>query len=65
MVVNADKSQEEVLKQAREAVFHQYKFLDYLFVSEENEKDLIQKLLKEEEQKEKEEQERQRLQEQQ
>ena len=44
------KTPEEIFRLGREAVFHGYKFLDFLYVSEGNEKELIEKLQLQEEQ---------------
>ena len=46
----SQKSPEEIFRVGREAVFHAYKFLDFLYVSEGNEKELIEKLQTQEEQ---------------
>jgi hypothetical protein len=38
------KKLEDIYRQAKDQIFHYYKFLDYLYVSEDNEKALIEKL---------------------
>jgi len=43
------KKLDDVYKIAKEHIFQYYKFLDYLYVSEDNEKALIEKLQKQEE----------------
>lgn len=48
-IETAQKSEEEVLKLARDLVFQEYRFLDFLHVSEDNERALIDKLQKQEE----------------
>ena len=40
------KGKEDVFRMCKDHIFHHYKFLDYLYVSDDNEKALIEKLQK-------------------
>lgn len=42
---------DEMYKQSKEAIFHQYKHLDFIYVNEDNEKELLVKLTKDHERK--------------
>lgn len=53
-VVEVDSSTssiEEVFKLSKETIFHTYKHLDFIYVNEDNEKELLNKLTKDHEKK--------------